>query len=225
MAAPSSSTWTSPEAVAYLMGVTLKGAAAFNDVTNPTKTMVQTFIGWIASQVEMQFSMAGYLIPLAELSGETWPASQTAYLQLVTTLGTVAMAGGYAQKPLPAVAPGKAGGTGNVFGDLYNAELAKIWNPQTKATTLNFRAAYRIGSAAQIALTDPRGPTTEFMEGYYDPMRYYDNWLIADKLMAIEHAMTDMDISWDYMFGLLNKGFGTSIYESVGPATDERVLG
>lgn len=210
--------FTTSAAVAMLMSVTLKTATDFTTTTFPTLAMVNQFISWVSSQMELQFSMAGYVVPFTEVSGETWPTSQTTYLQLVATLGTVAMAGGFAQKPLPAIAPGRAGGSGNVFQDLYNAELLKIYDPQTKQTYLNFRSGYRIGSPAQVALTDPRGPTTDFLEGYYDSFRYYDNWHIANKIMAIQMTFEDMDINWDYMYGLagFNRGLGTSAYESIG---------
>lgn len=218
------SPWTTSEAVAFLMGVTLKTGTNFTTTTNPTLAAVTQFISWISSQIELQFSMAGYILPLAEIADETWPTSQTTYLQLIATLGTVAMAGGFAQKPLPAIAPGRSGSSGNVFQDLYNAELAKIYNPQTNATYLNFRATYRVGSPAQIACSDPRGPMTDFMEGYYDPMRHYDNYQIADKILAIQQSLGDMDISWDYMYRVLNRGFGTSIYESVYNNFSEKLL-
>lgn len=216
--------WTTAEVCAYLMSTTLKTGTNFTATSTPNTTMVTTFIGWISSQIEMQFSMAGYLIPLAELSGETWPSSQTTYLQLVATLGSVAMAGGYSQRPLPAVAPGRISSSGNVFQDLYNAELNKIYNMQTGKTYLNFRARYGIGTPAQEALTDPQGPSTDFMEGYFDPEKYYDNWMVANKVLAIQQTMVDMDINWDYMYRLLNRGLGGSVYESNRYDYSERVL-
>jgi hypothetical protein len=216
--------FSTPEAVAYLMSIPLKTGTNFTTTTNPTLAAVTQFISWISSQMELQFSMAGYILPLAEIADETWPTSQTTYLQLVATLGTVAMAGGFAQKPLPAIAPGRSSSSGNVFQDLYNAELAKIYDSANNKTWLNFRSQYRIGTPAQIALTDPRGPTTDFLEGYYDPYRHYDNYAIANKVLAIQLSLEDLDISWDYMYGILSRGLGTSIYESIQTNFSERLL-
>lgn len=207
--------YTTSAAVAIMMNVPLKGGTDFaNDGTTvPTKTAVETMIGWISSQIDLQFSMAGYILPFAALTDESWPTTQTTYLQLIATLGTAAMAGGYSQKPLPAVSPGRTGGTGNVLQDLYLAELKKIFDPQFNRTSLNFRSTYRIGTPAQIALTDPRGPTTDFLEGHYDPYRQLDNWDIAQNILDIERGMRDMSISWDYLYRVLNRGFGSSSYE------------
>ena len=209
MAAPTSP-YTTSILVASLMGTTLKLATDFSTSSTVTKTQVDQFISWISSQIDLQFSMAGYTLPLAELSGETWPTSQTTWLQITATLGAVAMAGGYAQKPLPAIAPGRGGGSGNTFQDLYQAELNKIYNPQTKQTYLNFRAQYRVGTPAQIALTDPRGPTSDFMEGRLDPVRYYDNWCIADSILNVQAYLESLGIAWDYMYDYagLNRGIG-----------------
>ena len=104
MAAPTSP-YTTSILVASLMGTTLKLATDFSTSSTITRTQVDQFISWISSQIDLQFSMAGYTLPLAELSGETWPTSQTTWLQITATLVAVAMAGGYAQKPLPAIAP------------------------------------------------------------------------------------------------------------------------
>ena len=54
-----------------------------------------------------------------------------------------------------------------------------------------------------------------FMEGKYDPMRHLSNWEVADKLLAIQSSMADLDVNWDYMYGIfdIDKGFGWSVYE------------
>lgn len=216
MAAPSPPFATSA-AVAAMMPTTVHGASDFDDVggTVPTKSAVTTVINLISSQVEMQFQMAGYVVPLAVVSGESWPSSQTTYLQLVTTLGAAAMAGGHGMKPLPALGPGRTGGTGNIFQDLYEKELRKIYDQRTNRTYLHFRADYYAGSAAEKAILTPKGPTTDFLEGKHDPMRYLSNWEITDKILDIQRSMSELEISWDYLYSVfsINKGFGTSEYE------------
>lgn len=205
------SPFTTSAAVAYFAKAMLKGNTDFDDVdTNPKKAVVDTFISMVSAQMEMQFSSAGYYIPLAEIAGETWPTAQTTYLNLVATLGSVAIVGGYSQRPLPAVGPGTSGSSGNVFQDLYNAELQKIYDPATRRTSLNFRANYRIGTPAQITLTDPKGPTSDFLEGRYDPQRYLGLVEVANQIMNIQALMGKSGLDWDYMYGLfgINKGYG-----------------
>lgn len=214
MTAPSPP-YTTATAVAYLLRVLLSPATEFATDTTPTLAAVNQMITWISNQVDMQFGQAGYVIPLATLSGETWPTAQTTYLQYITTIGTAAMAGGWAQKPAPALAPGQKSGTGNIWQDLFDKELWDIYDYRNGTTRLRFRAQYYTGTPAQEILTDPRGPTTDFLEEKFDPMRHYSLWEMSNKMIAIEKSMQALDISWDYMFSLfdIDKGFGTSVYE------------
>lgn len=209
--------FTTSAAVAFLVGVTLKGGTDFTAQTTPTSTLVDQAILWISAQIELQFSMAGYVMPLTEISGETWPTAQTRWLQMVSSLGAAAMAVGYAQKPAPALAPGRQSGSGNVLQDLYNTELAKIYDMKLNRTFLRFRADYYASTPAEAALIVPRGPTTDYLEGRYDPMRYLGLFDVADRVLAIQRSMTDSRISWDYLYGLFDfdRPFGTSIYENV----------
>ncbi len=220
MAAPSPPFATS-EMVAVMLPTKLgREATDFtNDgQTTPSKAVVEQHIDWVSSQIEMQFGMAGYVVPLDEISGETWPTSQTFYLQFLTTLGTTAISGGYSLKPAPALSPSRGGGTGNVFQVLFDIEMKKIhWVSSSgrDKSTLRFRAAYYAGTPAEQLVTLPMGPTTDFMEGKFDPYRELSNWQIADKQMAIEQSMTDLNINWDHLYSLfdINKGLGVSIYE------------
>lgn len=207
------SPYTNSTMVSYMLTTMLSGAP-IGASTTPKKTNTDQFITWISAQVDMQFSSAGYKLPLAAISGEDWPAHQTNYLQLITTMGAAAMAGGYSLRPAPAVGS-RQGGTGNAYGDLFNAELNRIFDPRTRTTTLNFRADYYAGSPAQIACTEPKGPTTDYLEGKFDPMRELDLFSVADRVLAIQQSMKDLNLSWDYMYGLydIDKGLGSSIYE------------
>lgn len=220
MTAPSPPFATSA-AVAYLLQTFLQMGTDFDEVeTTPRKSTVEQHITWVSAQVEMQFQMAGYVVPLATVSGETWPSSQTTYLQLVTSFGAAALSGGHSLRPAPALGPGQPGSSGNIFQDMFQQELRKIFTPPVGIggvgkTFLKFRAQYYAGTPAEEAISLPKGPTTDFWEGHYDPMRQLSNWDIADKVLAIQQSMTDLEISWDYLYSLfdLQKGFATSIYE------------
>lgn len=204
--------YTTSAMVEYLLRTTLSGAA-IGASSVPDKPMVDQIINWVCAQIDLQFQSAGYVLPLDVVSGETWPTHQTTYLQLVATLGATAMAGGHALRPAPALGPGRQGGTGNSMQDLYNTELKKIYDPQTGRTTLNYRANYYTGTPAQVALTLPKGPTTDFMEGKFDLEREWDNHSVADRIMLVQSYMqsTYQSLQWDYMYGLfsINKGLGT----------------
>lgn len=219
MAAPNPPFATSAMVAAMIPSkVNLQSDFTNDDSMFPTKANVEQFLNWVSSQVEMQFSMAGYRIPLAIISGETWPTHQTTYLQLLATLGGAAMAGGHTTKPAPALAPSRGNSTGNIFQDMFNAELAKIHTltPRGPGVSLiKFRANYYIGTLAENNVVEPKGPTTDFMEGKWDPYRQLSNWNIADKILDIQQSMTELNIPWDYLFTLfdINKGFGRSVHE------------
>lgn len=214
MTAPTSP-YTTSDMVSYML-TTMLSKGTFGAGSTPTDTVVDQFITWTAAQLDLQFQSAGYVLPLAVISGETWPTHQTTYLQLLNTMAAAAMAGGYSLKPAPAVSPGRQGGTGNVYGDMFNEELRKIYDPKTNQTTLRFRANYYAGSPAQVACTEPKGPTTDFLEGAFDPYREYLPNEIADRILEIQNSMKYLQLQWDYMYSLydLDKGFGTGVYEN-----------
>lgn len=207
--------YTTSDKVASLLPLKLRGGDKFTSGTSPTKTMVDYYITLIQSQVDIQFRAAGYYIPFQVISGETWPDSQTNYLDFVTTMGAAAFAGGWALKPAPALDRSRSGGTGNVFQDLFDAELVRIYDYRANVSSIRFRALYYPDTAAEKAVEDPRSPTTEFLESKYDPYRYMNTHDLADKIMAIEQSMMDLEVNWDYTYSLfdIDKGFGTSIYE------------
>ncbi len=206
--------YTTSAAVAYLLQVPLIGKPDFDDSTTPTKAVVDQTINWVSAHIDMNLQQAGYVVPLVALTGETWLTSQTNYIQLVATLGAAAMAGGYAQRPAPALGPGRTGSGGNVFYDLYQTELNKIYDPLTGRAQLHLRAQVRIGSMAEKLVTSPMGPTSDFLEGRFDPTRHYDNEKIVTKLLAIQDSLEDLDLNWDYMYGLwINKGLGQGTFE------------
>lgn len=219
MAAPDPPFSTSAH-VASLISSKVNHRADFtdDDGTFPAKTNVDLMLTWTSSQIEMQFSMAGYKIPLVTISGETWPTHQTLYLQMLATLNGAAFAGGHMMRPAPAISPSKGNSTGNIFQDMYNVELAKIFTATPRGAGVSrtkFRADFYAGSLAEQNVKEPKGPTTDFMEEKFDPFRQLSNWQIADKILDVQQSMTELQLSWDYLFTLfdLEKGFGKSVYE------------
>lgn len=212
MTAPTSPYATSA-AVAYMLQVGLFQQSDFTVDTTPSKDAVDQILTWVSSQVDLQFQMAGYKVPFEVLSGESWPMHQTNYLGLITVMGAAAFSGGHTQRPHPALDPGRRGGTGNLHQDLFNAELRKIFDG--KRTYLRFRAGYYHQTPAEMALADFKGPTTDFMEGKFDPQMYLDVYDVADRIVAVQEHMKWRNISWDYLYSLfsLEKGLGTTVQE------------
>jgi hypothetical protein len=195
--------------VAVLLTNLLKGGTDFDTNTTPTKTKVDTVIGWVSSQVDMQFGAAGYKIPFAAVSGETWPTSQTYYLSLVTCLGASAYVGGHVLKPAPAVAPGKEGGTGNLFQDLFDKHLGRIFDGTR--TSLAFRADYYAGTPAEKALTQPSGPGLDFMENYFDSTSYMNLWDFTQSMQEVQDYVKELGINWNYLFTYANINVGLGV--------------
>lgn len=210
-----SSPYTTINAVKFLLRVLLAKQSIGVDTT-PDTSLVTQAISWISAEIDIRLQSAGFVVPLEAVSGETWPEHQTAYLGFVASLGAAAMAGGYALSPAPALAATQQGGQGrNRFYDLYQTELNRILHPQTRQTALAFRANYYSGTPAQVAITEPRAPTTDFLEGCFDPIRQLDSFDVADRILAIQDSMKDLNLKWDYVFSLFDydKGFGTSVHE------------
>jgi hypothetical protein len=151
----------------------------FDTDTNPKVSAVEQYISWIGTQIELQFQMAGYVLPFQVMSGETWPQHQTEYLQLTNALGAAAMSGGHVHVPAPAISPGRGQNTGNLYQDLYNKELVKIYNSargligEKESSQLRFRAAFYAGTPAERAVTEPSGPNLDYMAGKMNPEDFF----------------------------------------------------
>lgn len=189
--------YTSSSRVALLLGPLIQFKADFDTVTLPTKAMVDAYINWVDAHIDSQFRQAGYKLPLTYISGEEWPTTQTYYLELLSTLGAASFAGGISLKPAPAVGPSNS--TGNMFRDLYNEEMQRIWDGTR--TQIRFRADYYSGTPAETALFLPQGPISDFMEGRYDPMRWELFEEISERMYTIQTRMRDLGIKWDYLNG------------------------
>lgn len=205
MAAPTPP-FATTEQVAEFMPAFIEHASDFTQASTPRKSSVSSVLALVSSQIEMSFGMAGYLVPLTEISGETWPTSQTSYLQLLTIMGTVGMIGGKALNPAGALTSARQVGSGNLFKDFFDTELKKI--PISR-----FRARYYIGTQAEKMLSEPMGPTTDFFEGKYDPTRYLSFEETTNKVRAIEKSMTDLMVNWDYLYSLFDQPLGYTKYE------------
>lgn len=205
MAAPTPP-FATTEQVAEFMPAFIEFASDFTASSTPKKSSVSSVLALVSSQIEISFGQAGYLLPLTEIDGETWPTSQTSYLQLLTIMGTVGMTGGKMLNPAGALTSARQVGSGNLFKDFFDTEIKKI--PVSR-----FRARFYIGTQAEKMLSEPMGPTTDFFEGYYDPMRYLSFEETTNKIRAIEQSMTDLMVNWDYLYGLFDQPLGYTRYE------------
>ena len=204
--------------VAFLMSNLLKGGLDFTDNTTPTNAAVTQVISWVSAAVEMQFSKAGYVLPFAVIGTETWITSQTTYLAFLTAIGSAAYVGGHILKPAPAVGPGRTGAVGNIYQNLFDKEMLGIYNEQFKTTSLRFRANFYLGTPAEHVVTQPEGPTSDWVEGYADPMRWLNMWDMTEKMRVIEGAIHDLGLPFDYMYDVfdIDRGMGEFVEEGTG---------
>jgi len=174
------------EQVAFLLPNLLNSKTDFDGVTTPKKTQVDQYINWISTQVELQFQQAGYVLPFTELDDESWPDHQTNYLELITSLGSAAMAGGHALKPAPALTPGRGSSSGNIFQDMYDLELKKIWESYEKASFIRFRCKTYSGTPAEKSIKNPVGPSLDYMVGKMNP----EQFMLFDSYTQLKHNIT-----------------------------------
>lgn len=193
----------------------LKGATDFTSKddalpTKPSLEVVNQSIAFVSTHVEVAFRQAGYVVPFAALDSETWPDDQTSYLKFVCAIGTTSLAGGFALSSTP-----KRKKEGNVFQELYAEEMAKIFDIRTGVSSLRFRAAHYLGTAAEKAVREPYAPMTDHLENYHDPMREYPLKEMVDKMLIIENAMVNRKLFWDYAYNIfgIQKGFGAAAGE------------
>lgn len=149
------------EMVALLQKNLLLGATNFTPQSPLPKTNLDSILAWVSNSIDMQLSQAGYIIPLQDIVGETWPVHQTGYLQLVTVLGAIAMISP-ALKPAPGLGPGRTGSSENTFQMMYKAELERMYDKMSHRTLLRFRAKFYLGTPAELAITEPTPPRSDF---------------------------------------------------------------
>jgi hypothetical protein len=134
----------------------------FSTLTIPTKVEVDWFIDQIASEIEMAFSEAGYVVPFTVWSTESWPAHQTSLLKFLNVLGVAAIVCD-AMRPAPSMPSGREYDQANVYSKRFDDLLDKA-----RAGRLRFRADTYIGTPAHKSLQEARAPMTDFGEGYID---------------------------------------------------------
>lgn len=183
--------------VSYLVQNRFYGGAP-SATTVPSSSIIDTLIVWADAVIEANFRVLGYIVPWAELSGETWPASQTTLLQFMSAMSAAAMAGGHILKPAPMMGPGDRATQGNVFTSAIDKMLEQIVQHG-----YGFRADYRRGSRAEQIVALPYGPRMDFIEEYYDPTRHA--WLLRQYTTELRNTFSDikgMNIDWDYLYEL-----------------------
>jgi len=188
------SPYTTAEKVSYLHITLFKGVPPSSSST-PTETQVDQAIAWAAAQMEMAYAEVGYVIPFADLGGETWPSHQTTYLDIVNGLGAAGFVGGHMLRPAPAIGPGKGQQYGNLYQELFDKELQAIIKGKGK----RFRAGYYAGTPAEQMLCDPEGPRLDFMDRVYDPARYVGIWGLTDLFDEFRDDIDALGLDWDFM--------------------------
>lgn len=173
----------------------LRAASDFGTDTTPTKKAVDKFIIWIAAEIDMNFAKIGFYVPYQEITGEDWSDAQTGVLRMMNSFGVAGLIVGPVSKPAPSM--GRDSGTAdNAYTAAYKAFLQSI---DTGAA--GFRMNYRVGSKAEQLCRTPRGPTTDYLEGYLDPTLFQT---ISEYTEVIETVRYNygIDIStpaWDHL--------------------------
>jgi hypothetical protein len=196
--------------VAFLIPNLMNGNTDFDDIkTNPKKSAVDQYISWVSIQLDMQFQQAGYVLPLTSLDGEEWPEHQTMYLQLVSALGAAALTGGHVHKPAPAVSTGRGNSSGNIYQDMFNLELNKIWDKTNKTSDIRFRAKYYSSTPAEKSVMEPYGPSLDYLTGNMNPEDFlmledYTNLRLSiTNYMSIAYSLNPLD--WNDFHNLVSE--------------------
>lgn len=214
--APPTSPYCLSSDVAALNITAMSGRSDFDATESGVKlARVNTMIGLVSGQVDMQMVSAGYVVPLAVFPEETWPTHQTTYLQLVCSLGVAAKVFSDLIAPAPHLT--RSGGKlGNLYDEQYNLELRKIYDYRENSTRLRMRANWRPGTPVESIMQPPQGPRTDFERGAFDPtntLSFEDVTELADR---IQQAFKDLQVAWDYGATELDAGgLGLTTYEPV----------
>lgn len=182
------------DSVAHLLPQLVRSQNDFSESTQPVKAVVTKFINWIAAEIDMTFAVVGFYVPYQEISGETWPTLQTNMLELMNAFGAAGMIVGPVVKPAPSMGR-DSGTTDNAFTASYKAFLDSI-----RETGAGFRMNYRVGSRAEQICRTPRGPLTDYLNGYLDPTLFQTT---VEYTNTIEQLRADYGIAssttWDHL--------------------------
>lgn len=177
MAVALTSPYCTSQEVAYFTAF-MRGQAAsdYDAASQPSKTVVDFVINTIASKIDNAYASVGYYIPFENKSGESWPSYQTEFLKYFNVVGVAMMMGGNVPSP-PAIGPGRSRSKGSIFADEWSeliAQVKAIGDHQNfnMVTTALLRARVRPSTGADWRLSSVAGPTSDFLEGYYDPTRF-----------------------------------------------------
>jgi len=190
------SPYCSSAEVAMLFPNLIGGATDFEDgLTSIPKSTVDLFIQLVSGRIDAALSQAGYYIPLAAISGETWPGFQTDFLKLMTMTGVAGMLSRpQSVNPIGGNQPDR-----NLFKEQFNKDISSIFNPRTRKSTLSFRANYREGSAAEAVLSSLASPTTNDMAGYSDPTQNEGFASITRRLHELQTLYEASDVAINYV--------------------------
>ena len=173
--------------VALLLPNLMNSKTDFDDNTTIKKSAVDQYLTWISNEIDLQFQQAGYVVPFQELDGESWPEHQNYYLELLASLGAAALTGGHVLKPAPALTPGRGNSSGNIYQDMYNLELRKIWDAFAQRTDIRFRCKAYAGSKAEWSISEPTGPYVDYMVGRMNP----EDFLLFEDYTILRNSITD----------------------------------
>lgn len=155
----------------------------FDTTTNPTKSQVDTIITRVCGQIDLRFQMAGYVLPLAEISGESWLSHQTAYLQLIASYGVVGTILG------PTKVPG-AGAARSSYPtstyDMYQQELNLIFDPVRQRSSIWLRAQFYQGSPVEKNIGELGEIGTEYSYNKINPNTRIGSMETARRLVEME---------------------------------------
>ncbi len=192
MAAPATPYVTS-ELASILLQNMFRGQVP--DANTPiTESVYDQLITWSDSILGGWFAGVGYKIPFLEISGETWPTFQTTLLQIMSSVGSAALASGYVPLPAPRMVPGRDAGQQNVYAVMFNS-----FREQIETNGCGFRGQYYLGKRAEQWCNEPYGPRTDFYDGYYDKTRYQLLKDFTDEYMTVFSDMKALGMDWDYL--------------------------
>jgi hypothetical protein len=203
MSTPPTSPYCTSLNVAYaLRQIVAPGAppADFSSATLPTKEEVDFWIDQKAVSIDMALMEAGYVLPLAVYSTESWPEHQTGLLRLLNVLGAASVVL-EALKPAPAMPQHGPQAQSTVYADEFDEALDRI-----REGRIRFRASCYAGTPASKSLTLRRAPMTSHGEGIIDGMDHLplvDYTILrsrVDSVWAVWGGATNIEsYDWDTM--------------------------
>lgn len=173
--------------VAPYMSLRMNNRGDFEDgVTNMSKTTVDGFIDDVSAQILGRFRLAGYTVPLTDLTGITWPSTQTDFLRALCVMGACSVL-----SSLFVANPGRRSADGNPFEKLYNSGLEDIFRTAFSIRIAGpfYGAQYKSMSPAEKAVGVPAVPTTSHLLTMNDPAAHTGFRYWTDKSQEMQDYM------------------------------------